>query len=77
MGLTTSDQTSAKERAKSVCIVDDLIGATLDDLRIFEIQVALYPREDAARAFRGTPGAQDRFIRLYASREPSKHTTYR
>ena len=76
MGLTTSDQSGAKERAKSICMLDNPIGATLDDLRIFETQVALYPKEDAARAFLGTPGAQDGFIRLHASQELSKHTAY-
>lgn len=67
MRLATSDQTNAKERAKSVCILDNPIGATLDDLRAFEMRVVLYPKEDAARLFRGTPDAQDGFIRLFAS----------
>ena len=73
---TTSDETDAEERTKIVCMLDNPIGSAVDDLRIFEIQGVLYTKDVIAQIFLGIPKARDGFIRLLASQEPPKHTTY-
>jgi len=57
-----------------MCMLDNLMGSVVDDLRIFETQGVLYTKDAIAQFPRSIPKAQDGFIRLLTSQEPPKRT---